>query len=83
MLSSDCSVSGYYTTPYNPGYLSELTGIMAGDLAVGAGPGVQAQPEEENSDANGKVIDEFGKNYKYQCKVKGCWKFNKECGYKV
>ena len=40
-------------------------------------------PEEENSDANGKVVDEFGKSYKYQCKVKGCWKLNKECGYKV
>jgi len=39
-------------------------------------------PEEENSDANGKVIDEFGKKYKYQCKVKGCWKQDKECGYK-
>ena len=51
-LVVDCSVSGYYTTPYNPGYLSELTGIMAGDLAVGAGPGVQVQQqqEEENSD---------------------------------
>ena len=54
----DCSVSGYYTTPYNPGYLSELTGIMAGDLAVGAGPAVQVQQqqeEEENSDL--EVVD--------------------------
>lgn len=45
----------YYTTPYNPGYLSELTGIMAGDLAVGPGPGVPAQQEEENSDL--EVVD--------------------------
>ena len=49
------TVPAYYTTPYNPGYLSELTGIMAGDLAVGPGPGVPAQQEEENSDL--EVVD--------------------------
>merc|ERR1719219_3188112 len=46
---------GYYTSPYNPGYLSELTGMMAGDLAVGQGPGAEVQQEEENSDL--EVVD--------------------------
>jgi len=39
-------------------------------------------PEDDNRDASGNVIDEFGNKYKYQCKVKGCWKQKKECGYK-
>ena len=60
-LVADCCVdwcvAGYYTTPYTPGYLSELTGMMAGDLAVAPGPGLQAhqQQEEENSDL--EVVD--------------------------
>jgi len=40
-------------------------------------------PEEFNLDKEtGKVIDEFGRQYKYQCSVAGCWKQKKNCGYK-
>ena len=39
--------------------------------------------ESENVDADGKVIDEFGSKYKYNCDVKNCWKSKKPaCGYK-
>jgi len=41
-------------------------------------------PEAGNTDAEGKVKDEFGISYKYSCSVKGCWKAKKkaEVGYK-
>jgi len=42
-----------------------------------------APAEPENVDADGKVIDEFGSKYKYNCEVKNCWKSRKPaCGYK-
>jgi len=42
-----------------------------------------APAEPENVDADGKVIDEFGSKYKYNCEVKNCWKSKKPaCGYK-
>jgi len=42
------------------------------------------EPESGNTDATGKVKDEFGVSYKYTCSVKGCWKAKKkaEVGYK-
>jgi len=39
-------------------------------------------PEPFNVDGDGKVIDEYGRSYKYMCSVKGCWKQKKEVGYK-
>jgi len=40
-----------------------------------------AQPD--NVDTEGKVIDEYGTTYKYNCDVKICWKSKKPaCGYK-
>jgi len=40
-------------------------------------------PEEFNLDKEtGKIIDEFGRQYKYQCSVAGCWKQKRQCGYK-
>jgi len=42
-----------------------------------------ALADPENVDADGKVIDEFGSKYKYNCEVKKCWKSKKPaCGYK-
>jgi len=39
--------------------------------------------EDGNVDADGKVLDEFGSKFKYNCNVKNCWKSKKPaCGYK-
>jgi len=39
--------------------------------------------EADNVDADGKIIDEFGSKFKYNCNVKNCWKSKKPaCGYK-
>jgi len=39
--------------------------------------------EAGNVDVDGKVVDEFGAKFKYNCNVKNCWKSKKPaCGYK-
>lgn len=39
--------------------------------------------EAANVDADGKIIDEFGSKFKYNCNVKNCWKSKKPaCGFK-
>jgi len=39
--------------------------------------------EPGNVDDDGKVVDEFGSKFKYNCTVKNCWKSTKPaCGYK-
>ena len=47
--------AGYYSAPYTPGYLSELTGMISGDMMAGPAPGPLIQQDEDNSDL--EVVD--------------------------
>ena len=40
-------------------------------------------PDDKNLDSEGKIVDQFGKQYRYRCRTEGCWKTKKPaCGYK-
>ena len=40
-------------------------------------------PDEKNLDSEGKIIDQFGRQFKYRCTAAGCWKAKRPpCGYK-